>query len=264
MNATSTSSNTSSNTFESGAPRTAAPSPDAPHVVIMGGTSGIGLATAQRLYANGMGVTVTGRDAKRAEAARGAIGGHAKAIALDASDIEAVRHSLASLGRIDHLVLALGGGKGYGMFRELAINDVLEGFTSKTLPHLACAQAALGTLSERGSITFVTAVSAQMASPGTAGLAAVNGALSCAVPALAVELGPMRVNAVSPGVVDTPWWDALPADQREAALASYAAKATVGRVGAPDDIAKTIAFLIDNTFMTGQTVICDGGLSLLS
>jgi NAD(P)-dependent dehydrogenase (short-subunit alcohol dehydrogenase family) len=260
MNATTTSSNTSTQTLTSDAPRAA----DAPHVVIMGGTSGIGLATAQRLYANGMHVTVTGRDAKRAEAARSAIGEHARAIALDASDIEAVRDSLASLGRIDHLVLALGGGKGFGMFRELPIDDVMAGFTSKTLPHLACAQAALGSLGEHGSITFVTAVSAQMATPGTAGLAAVNGALSCAVPALAVELRPLRVNAVSPGVVDTPWWDAMPADQREAALASFAAKAAVGRVGQPDDVAKTIAFLIDNTFMTGQTIICDGGLSLLS
>ena len=91
----------------------------------------------------------------------------------------------------------------------------------------------------------------------------VGGVTACAVPALAVELRPLRVNAVSPGVVDTPWWDALPADQRAAALASYADKAPVGRVGAPDDIAKTIAYLIDNTFMTGQTVICDGGLSLV-
>ncbi|RKP49589.1 SDR family oxidoreductase [Pararobbsia silviterrae] len=234
-----------------------------PHAVVMGGTSGIGLATAQRLHASGMRVTVTGRDAARLDTARIAIGGDAYATPLDASDADAVKAFFAHIGPFDHLVLALGGGKGFGPFRGLPIDDVLGGFTSKTLPHFACAQAALGTIRERGSITFVTAVSAQMASPGTAGLAAVNGAISCAVPTLAVELRPLRVNAVSPGVVDTPWWDALPADQRAAALAGFAEKAPAGRVGTPDDIAKTLAFLIDNSFMTGQTVICDGGLSLV-
>lgn len=236
------------------------------HAVIMGGTSGIGLATAQRLHASGMRVTVTGRDATRADAAKRAIdqnGDRVDAVALDASDAQAVAAFFAKLGPLDHLVLALGGGKGFGMFRELALDDVLGGFTSKAMPHLVSAQAALGTIRKGGSITFITAVSAQMASPGTAGLAAINGALSCAVPALAVELRPLRVNAVSPGVIDTPWWDALPADQRSAALASYAEKAPVGRVGAPDDIAKAVEFLTGNTFMTGQTLVCDGGLSLV-
>jgi NAD(P)-dependent dehydrogenase (short-subunit alcohol dehydrogenase family) len=232
------------------------------HAVIMGGSSGLGLATAQRLAASGMQVTITGRGRERLEAARASIGGDASAIELDACDAGAVRVFFENLGRFDHLVLALGSGRGFGPFATLDLGEVLGGFEAKAMPHLLCAQAALATICSDGSITFVTAVSAQMASPGTVGLAAINGALSCAVPVLAAELRPLRVNAVSPGVVATPWWDFLPADQREAAFASFAAKTPVGRVGASDDLAKAIAFLIDDSFMTGHVMVCDGGLRL--
>ena len=84
------------------------------------------------------------------------------------------------------------------------------------------------------------------------------------VPILAAELRPLRVNGVSPGVIDTPWWDFLPAEQREAAFTEYAAKTPVGRVGKPDDIAEAVAFLVTNTFMTGQVIVCDGGLRLVA
>jgi NAD(P)-dependent dehydrogenase (short-subunit alcohol dehydrogenase family) len=77
---------------------------------------------------------------------------------------------------------------------------------------------------------------------------------------LAVELRPLRVNVVSPGVVVTPWWGFLPDAQKASVFADYAAKTPVGRVGQADDIAKAIAFLIFESFMSGETIICDGGL----
>ena len=81
-------------------------------------------------------------------------------------------------------------------------------------------------------------------------------------PILAAELRPLRVNAVTPGVVDTPWWDFVDAEQRRAVFADYAGKSPVGRVGTPDDIAKAIAFLISDSFVTGHVLTCDGGLRL--
>jgi NAD(P)-dependent dehydrogenase (short-subunit alcohol dehydrogenase family) len=81
-------------------------------------------------------------------------------------------------------------------------------------------------------------------------------------PVLAAELRPLRVNAVTPGVVDTPWWDFMDPEQRRDAFAGFARRTPVGRVGAPDDIAKAIAFLIDNDFVTGHVLTCDGGLRL--
>jgi NAD(P)-dependent dehydrogenase (short-subunit alcohol dehydrogenase family) len=107
-------------------------------------------------------------------------------------------------------------------------------------------------------------VSAHAAAPGTAGIGAANAAVAMFVPILAAELRPLRVNGVSPGVVDTPWWDFLPSEQRNAVFADYAAKTPVGRVGNPDDIAQAIAFLIAGTFMTGHVIVCDGGLRLVA
>jgi len=82
------------------------------------------------------------------------------------------------------------------------------------------------------------------------------------VPVLAAELRPLRVNAVSPGVVDTPWWNFLTDEQKVPVFADWAAKTPVGRVGQAEDIAQAIAFLIVDTFISGQVIVCDGGLRL--
>lgn len=96
--------------------------------------------------------------------------------------------------------------------------------------------------------------------PGTAGTGAANAAVAGLIPILCAELRPLRVNAVSPGVIDTPWWDFLSADQRVPVFAEYATKTQVGRVGQPEDVAQVVAFLINDGFMSGQTIVCDGGL----
>jgi NAD(P)-dependent dehydrogenase (short-subunit alcohol dehydrogenase family) len=103
----------------------------------------------------------------------------------------------------------------------------------------------------RQSVTIITAMSARAAFPGASGLAAVNGALEAMVRLLAVELAPVRVNAVSPGVIDTPWWDVLPADQRTGLFASLAAAAPVKRVGRPEDVAEAVRCLTGSSFITG-------------
>jgi NAD(P)-dependent dehydrogenase (short-subunit alcohol dehydrogenase family) len=83
------------------------------------------------------------------------------------------------------------------------------------------------------------------------------------VPILANELKPLRVNAVSPGVIETPWWDFLPNEQKGSVFADYASKTPVGRVGRVEDVAQSIVFLVCDTFMSGHTIVCDGGLSLI-
>ncbi|TXI04928.1 MAG: SDR family oxidoreductase [Rhizobium sp.] len=231
------------------------------HVVIIGGSSGIGLAAAAHLLANGYRVTITGRDAAKLQAAAQSLDGDVAAAILDAADFTGLAEAFQAIGPLDHLVLALGGGNGAGPFATVAIADVRKGFEQKTLAHFACAQACLPYLSKQGSITFVSAVSAQAAMPGTAGLGAVNAAIAALAPILAVELKPIRVNCVSPGVVDTPWWD-FTAEQREQTFAGFAARTPVGRVGSPREIAEAIAFLVGNGFTSGHTLICDGGIRL--
>ena len=206
-----------------------------------------------------MEVTITGRDKEKLEAARQSLGGRARASSVDSANAKEVRAFFSSLGEFDHLILAFGSRRGAGPLASVSPDEIRQGFEEKVFPHIACAQAALPFLRKSGSVTFLSAVSGQASMPGTAGIGAANAAIAALVPILASELKPIRVNAVSPGVIDTPWWDFLTKEQKAQAFAGYAATAPVGRIGRPEDIADAIAFLVFNTFMTGHVLICDGG-----
>lgn len=227
--------------------------------VIVGGTSGIGLETAQLAIEAGHSVTVAGRDPAKFDAAR-AIG--AQPAELDAGDAGACRRFFEVHGAFDHLVLSTSGSAGAGAFRELSLDDLRAGFDGKFWPQLTCAQAALDRLNPAGSITFVTAISSRAMKPGTAGLAAINAALEAMVPILASELRPIRVNAVAPGVVDTPWWSRVPEAARRELFETLANQVPVGRVGRPADLASAILLMTTNTFITGTILDCDGGWKL--
>jgi NAD(P)-dependent dehydrogenase (short-subunit alcohol dehydrogenase family) len=229
------------------------------HAVIIGGSSGIGLAAARRLLASGMQVTITGRSAQRMEEACRSLGG-VTGVVMDAAAADGLSGFFSGIEAFDHLVLTLGSGKGLGPFASISLDEVRLGFEEKVYPHFAVAQAALPFLRKNGSITFTSSVSAHAAMPGTAGISAANAAVAALVPILAAELRPLRVNGVSPGVIDTPWWDFLPVEQREAVFADYAGKTPVGRVGKPEDVAQAIAFLVEDGFMSGHNLLCDGGL----
>ncbi|AZO12160.1 MULTISPECIES: SDR family oxidoreductase [unclassified Mesorhizobium] len=230
------------------------------HCVIIGGSSGIGLATAKHLASPTMKVTITGRNEEKLKSAWESLGCTVGKAAFDASKPDEVRSFFERLGPFDHLVLAASGGKGLGPFATLDLADIGSGVDEKIRPQLFCLQAALPTLNRAGSVTFISAVSAQLAMPGIAGIGAVNGMLLTVAPILAVELKPLRVNVVAPGVIDTPWWDFLPGEQRQAVFAEYAGKTPVGRIGRAEDVASAIAFLVSNGFVTGQVLTCDGGL----
>lgn len=230
------------------------------HTVIIGGSSGIGLATAQYLLAAGGKVVIAGRDESRLQAATQTLGSDVRALRVDAADAATLPAAFAEIGAFDHLVLALGSREGLGPFASLGLAQVRQGFEEKFMAQFAAAQAALPHMNPRGSITFVAAVSAHAAAPGTSGIGAQNAAVAALVPILASELKPLRVNGVSPGLIDTPWWDFLPQEQRRAVFADYAQRTPIGRVGRAEEVAQAIGFLIGNEFMTGHVLLCDGGL----
>ncbi|MFE3754288.1 SDR family oxidoreductase [Nocardia tengchongensis] len=231
-------------------------------VVIMGGSSGIGEATATVFAAAGAEVVITGRSRDKLDAAVARIGGDTTGYAVDATDQAALDAFFAQVGTIDHLVISVSGSAGSGPFAELDLEQLTAGFDGKFWPQVRILKAALPHLDSRGSVTLVTAGSSRSAFPGTAGLAAINGALDAMVPPLAVELAPLRINAVSPGVVDTPWWDRVPEAQRTALFDGLVATTPVGRVGRPEDIARAIHMLATNGFITGVVLDANGGTSL--
>jgi NAD(P)-dependent dehydrogenase (short-subunit alcohol dehydrogenase family) len=236
---------------------------DGQRVVIIGASAGIGEAAARAFAARGAAVTITGRSKERLDQAAQRIGHPVHAAELDATSRAALDAFFATTGTIDHLVLSASpGAVGAGPIAALDETALRQAFDGKFFAHVKALQAALPQLRPDGSVTIVTAASARAAFAGTAGIAAVNGALETMVAPLAVELAPLRVNAVSPGVIDTHWWAAMPEDQRRAYFDSVAAVSPVRRVGKPDDVADAIVYLASAGFVTGTVLECTGGSNL--
>ena len=231
---------------------------DKPHIVIIGGTSGIGLATARRFATQSAAVTIVGRDRSKLDMALEGLGSSVQGEVADAADRSALDALFARIDPIDHLVIAASGGAGAGPFTTLNADGLRRGFEAKFWVQWHTAQAAIPHLAKTGSLIFVTAASSRLANPGTSGLAAINGALERMVPTLARELAPLRVNGVSPGVIDTAWWADKPAGMFEAASQA----APLARAGRAEEVADAIAFLAGNAFVTGIILDVDGGLHL--
>ena len=118
-------------------------------------------------------------------------------------------------------------------------------------------------LAATGSITVVSGIAAYRPAPRGAVVAAINAALEGLVRALALELAPIRVNAVSPGWIDTPIWTSVAGDKKDEVMGAMAKRLPVGRIGRPDDVADAIVFLMGNTFTTGSVLHVEGGHRLI-
>lgn len=225
-------------------------------VVIMGGTSGIGLATGRLLLADGADVVVTGRDPHKLAAAQE----HGlTAERVDGTVEDEVAGFFERVGSFDHLVLAFSPGPvGLGMVKDTKLADIRAAFDGKLFAYLLAVRHAQVT----GSITFISASTARSNLPGSTALAAVNGAIERIVSPLAAELAPVRVNAVAPGAVDTPWWGFLPEEARNAQFEAAAAALPVQRIGQPEDIAGAIRYVIGAGYVTGSVLPVDGGFTV--
>jgi NAD(P)-dependent dehydrogenase (short-subunit alcohol dehydrogenase family) len=236
---------------------------DGQHVVVVGASAGIGEATARAFAELGATVTITGRSKERLDQAAARIESAVRVAAVDATDRAALDAFFGTAGTVDHLVLtASPGAVGVGPIGTLDAAALRQAFDGKFFAHVNAIQAALPRLRPDGSITIVTAASARAAFAGTAGIAAANGALETIVGPLAVELAPLRVNAVSPGVIDTHWWNGFPEEQRQAYFGAVAAVTPVRRVGKPEDVADAILYLAGAGFVSGTVLECTGGGNL--
>jgi NAD(P)-dependent dehydrogenase (short-subunit alcohol dehydrogenase family) len=228
-------------------------------VIVAGGSSGIGLALVEMLVQANATVVVTGRNKQKLDELQQRWPAVQTAV-VDSGNRAALDAFFARETTIDHLVITVSGGKGAGMFNTLSLDDLRSGFEGKFWPQLHTMQAALPYIKPTGSITLVTAASSGAKLPGTSGLAAINGALELMVPILARELKPVRVNAVSPGVIDTPWWSFLDPEAKRQTFEQLSAQVPAGRIGQPAEVADTIRFVVSNAYINGMVIGCHGGL----
>ena len=222
-------------------------------IVVVGGSSGIGLATAEIAKRAGADVFIASRNAERLKAAAEKIG--ATAVATDVTQDDSVAALFRATGPADHVVVTAAQLL-TGPFKTVAMEDVRATLEGKFWGAWRVARAA--EIRAGGSLTLVSGFLSIRPRPNSAIVGAANGALESLTRGLALELAPVRVNCVSPGI-DTPIRAAMPEAARKEMLAKAAAALPVGRVGLGEDIAQQILAFMTNGFATGSIVYLDGG-----
>lgn len=229
--------------------------------LVLGGSSGIGLAAAIRLEAGGAQVFAASRTATQRPRAREALGPETELLDVDVRDRAALSALFASLAPLDILVCAATGGeRAIGPFLEMDL-DGFQGSFDKLWGYTNAVRLAGEHLSEQASIVLVSGSPARKCPPGLSAISTVGNAVEGFVRAVAPELAPRRINVVSPGSIVTEMFSP-DLDKSAALLAGMTAQNLIPRPGHPDEVAAAILFVIENDFVTGTTVDVDGGALL--
>jgi NAD(P)-dependent dehydrogenase (short-subunit alcohol dehydrogenase family) len=232
-------------------------------VVIVGGSSGIGLAVAEEAASQGAEVVIVSSKAERVQEAIRSIGGDVRGQAVDVSDEKAVESFFTNLGGFDHLVFTAGDSLQLHELADTNLKQARRAFELRYWSALATVKYGSPRIRNGGSIVLTTGVAGRRPHRGWAVAASVCGTIEALTRALAIELAPIRVNAVSPGVVRTNLWQKMSPAEREQLYESVGKRLPVGRVGEAHDIAQAYLFLMQERFGTGQTVVVDGGSVLV-
>ncbi|WP_321812192.1 MULTISPECIES: SDR family oxidoreductase [unclassified Burkholderia] len=224
-------------------------------VLVVGGSSGIGAAAATAFARLGAVVTIASRNPDRVDA-DAAPGAQVRTEALDITDTAAVDAFCARAGQFDHVVISAAK-TATGPIRALPLADAQAAMDSKFWGAYRVARSI--DIAPGGSLTFVSGYLSVRPNASSVLQGAINAALEALARGLALELSPVRVNTVSPGLIATPLWDKLAPDARDAMYAGAAQRLPARRVGQPADVANAIVYLAATPYATGSTVLIDGG-----
>ncbi|ACU70005.1 short-chain dehydrogenase/reductase SDR [Catenulispora acidiphila DSM 44928] len=224
-------------------------------VVVIGRSSGIARAIADSAVSAGARVVVAGRNP---EALADAYEGKLRAERVDVTDDASIASLAATLGPVDHLV-STASARARGVLGDLERADVLNSLNTKVLGPLMLAKHFAPQIAEDGSFTLFSGVAAFKPAVGYLGVAITNGAADFLTRCLALELAPIRVNAIAPGVIDTGAWDAMGEEGKQAYFDHFRTHNPARRIGTSQDVADAVLFAMTNPFLTGVTLRVDGG-----
>lgn len=239
---------------------------DGKRIVIIGGTSGIGLAVAQGAIAEGAEVVVGSSQAGNVEASTRALGNRASGHEINVRDEASVAAFFGQTGPFDHLVFTAGDWGGFRTPRPLTetnLDAVAEAYQVRYWGALKAIKHGVPGLREGGSVVLTNGMIAHRPRKGTPISTAMAGGIEHLVRGLAVDLAPIRVNVVCPGAIRTGVWDSIPAETREAQFKAMTGRLPIPRIGEPNEVAEAYLYLMKAGYTTGQVLLVDGGGSVV-
>ncbi|MFD4669662.1 SDR family oxidoreductase [Lentzea sp. NPDC058450] len=228
-------------------------------IVVVGGTSGIGLAVAQAAAAAGPQVIIGSRSEQSVQQALGDLPEGARGLQVDVTSPGSLAAFFTEIGPFDHLVYTAGDALVRGVIADYDPLQAQKFFDIRLFRALDTVRSALPTLNPSGSVTLTSGAAAFRGGAGKLLGTTVSAAVNAAAVSLAVELAPIRVNVVAPGVVRTPLWAGMPEEAREGLFTMAGGGTLLGRVADAEDVARAYVSLMDQDYVTGNVAVLDGG-----
>jgi NAD(P)-dependent dehydrogenase (short-subunit alcohol dehydrogenase family) len=228
------------------------------NIVIVGGSSGIGFETARLALQQGANVTIAGRSEEKLEKAKFHLIGNVRTVVADVTSEASVNRIFEGLDRIDRVFISAGG-LSMGKILDTDPNEFRQGLEERIFGALYVVRAAVPKMPQQGSITLISGVRADRPIPGTTMTTVGVAAAEALTRSLALELAPIRVNAVSPGWTDTPLVSNVLGDNYDAVIRSVSEKIPVKRIGKSEEVAEAVIMLMNNGFINGEVLHIDGG-----
>ena len=232
-------------------------------IILLGGSSGIGLATARMAAAEGANIVIVSGNQHRIDQALRELPEGSEGYAVDLSKEENIRDFFSSRGRFDHMVYSAGENLVLSPIAQTDIRQAQDFFTIRFWGAFAAVKYGAQLINEGGSIGLTSGVASIRPGSGWSVASAICGSMESFVRAMAVELSPIRVNCVVPGVIRTPLWDSMGPQERDELYNQVSKRSLVKSVGHPDDVAEGFLYLMKQRNGTGQSLLIDGGATLV-
>jgi NAD(P)-dependent dehydrogenase (short-subunit alcohol dehydrogenase family) len=232
-------------------------------VVILGGTSGLGLATAQAAAAEGAEIIIVSSNQERVNKTLATLPANSKGYTADLTKEEDIKNIFEKIGALDHLVFTAGDSLQLNMLEDVQIEEARKYFNVRYWGAFTAIKYAAPHISKKGSIVLTSGVVATRPVKGWSLGSSICAAMEGLTRAMAIELAPVRVNIVSPGIIKTNLWSGMSEEDREGMYKHLSETLPVQKVGEAADIAQTFLYLMKQSFGTGQTLIVDGGAVLV-